>query len=95
MARNGEFARLAKDFGGHDNAVERTKEQETKAEDGTEDTDAQKEREQAPAKQLALADVKDKSDRKNDPKKNKLEGRLIVAERREIGSVSWAGKLPA
>ena len=88
IERNGKFAKLARDHGGHENAVERAKEQESQAAEEAETMTATK----ASPKTLDLAEVKEKSEKKDDPRKNRLEGRLIVAERRETGSVSWKGE---
>lgn len=90
MEHNGEFARLAKDFGGHDNAAERTREQDPEGKEATEAVEVAPDA--APAKTLDVAHVKDKSEKKEDHQQNKLEGRLMVAETRVTGSVSWKGE---
>lgn len=89
MARDSEFARLAREFGGHDNAAERTRGEETEKEQAAEEAAP----DVASSKTVDVANVKEKSERKDDHMKNKLEGRLMVGERRETGSVSWKGKL--
>lgn len=91
MERDSEFARLARDFGGHDNAAERKRDEEPEAKEAAEAAE-EAAPDVAPAHELDVADVKEKSRRKDDHVKNKLEGRLMVAERRETGSVSWKGK---
>lgn len=87
MARDSEFARLAREFGGHDNAAERTRGEETEKAQAAEEAAP----DVASSKTVDVANVKEKSERK-DHTKNKLEGRLMVSERRETGSVSWKGK---
>ena len=83
MMTNGkEFARLMAEYGGE------SKEEEDEAEAEVDVTDA---RNEAPA-QLDVAKNKAAAVQRTGAGTGKLEGRLIVKEKRTTGSVSWAGE---
>lgn len=82
MANTDAFARLMKEFGGEEKHEEEVEEEEV-AMAGT-----------TPA-QADVSDAKMKSEAKQKrlgAGSGKLEGRLIVAEKRTTGSVSWGGR---
>lgn len=81
LARNGEFARLDREFGGQGRA-QKTEEDEEEAIEAAPSN--------AP-KSLDVAHVRSKVEKNRSHVKNKLEGRLMVAEKRETGSVPWKG----
>lgn len=81
LARNGEFARLDREFGGQGRA-QKTEEDEEEAIEAAPSN--------AP-KSLDIAHVRSKVEKNRSHVKNKLEGRLMVAEKRETGSVPWKG----
>ncbi|EPQ52646.1 ABC protein [Gloeophyllum trabeum ATCC 11539] len=77
---NGEFARLAKEFGGESTEMQ----EEESAEEGVEEA--------KPALRMDVEEAKLKSEKqakRAGAGTGKLEGRLIVAEKRTTGSVSW------
>jgi ATP-binding cassette subfamily C (CFTR/MRP) protein 1 len=78
ISRGGDFARLDMEFGGH-------------ASDGEDDDQA--EEVIAPQKGATVEDAKLKSEKAREKAtgSGKLEGRLIVKEKRSTGSVSWRG----
>ncbi|KAG1891771.1 ABC protein [Suillus fuscotomentosus] len=78
VSQGGDFARLDLEFGGH-------------ASEG-EDEDQEEEEEVTPQTGITIEDVKLKSERARERASGsgKLEGRLIVKEKRSTGSVSWA-----
>jgi ABC-type multidrug transport system ATPase subunit len=78
ISRGGDFARLDMEFGGH-------------ASDGEDDDQA--EDVIAPQKGATVDDAKLKSEKAREKAtgSGKLEGRLIVKEKRSTGSVSWRG----
>jgi ATP-binding cassette subfamily C (CFTR/MRP) protein 1 len=85
VAAKGEFARLDKEFGGAA-AQEETKQEEAEEGEGV-DHDA--------VIEVARADlekIKGESRRRAGAGTGKLEGRLIVSEKRTTGSVGWKGK---
>ena len=77
--KNGEFARLDRDYGGQT--------EEAQKEEGVESA-------ATPSKNVTIEDAKNKSAeaRERAEGKGKAEGRLIVKEQREIGSMSSQGK---
>ena len=82
MTNGKEFARLMAEYGGE------SKEEEDEAEAEVDVTDA---RNEAPA-QLDVAKNKAAAVQRTGAGTGKLEGRLIVKEKRTTGSVSWAGE---
>ena len=83
MANGKEFARLMDEYGGE------TKDEEDDAEEEPDVTEAAKQ--EAPA-QLDIAKNKAEAVQRKGAGTGKLEGRLIVKEKRTTGSVSWAGE---
>lgn len=80
MAQNSSFSRLMQEFGGQERREEEKEEQEEAVE--------------GPSKQQAMIDeekVKSDSKQRLGAGTGKLEGRLMVAEKRSTGSVSWGG----
>jgi ATP-binding cassette subfamily C (CFTR/MRP) protein 1 len=79
ISRGGDFARLDLEFGGHAS--------EGKDEDQTEQI--------APQTGITIEDVKLKSERAREKAtgSGKLQGRLIVKEKRSTGSLSWRGAI--
>lgn len=84
MANGREFARLMAEYGGE------SKEENEEIEDEADITEAAKQ--DAPA-QLDLAKSKAEAVHRKGAGTGKLEGRLIVKEKRTTGSVSWRGEL--
>lgn len=78
---NGSFAKLMKEFGG-----ETQHEEEVEAEEAAMDA--------APVQKVDIAEAKEKSEavQRLGAGTGKLEGRLIVAEKRTTGSVDWKGE---
>jgi ATP-binding cassette subfamily C (CFTR/MRP) protein 1 len=79
ISRGGDFARLDLEFGGHAS--------EGKDEDQTEEV--------TPQTGITIEDVKLKSERAREKAtgSGKLQGRLIVKEKRSTGSLSWRGAI--
>jgi ATP-binding cassette, subfamily C (CFTR/MRP), member 1 len=79
ISRGGDFARFDLEFGGH----------ASEGEDETQEDEA------IPQTRITIEDVKLKSKRakKQATGSGKLEGRLIVKEKRSTGSVSWKGAI--
>lgn len=75
---DGEFARLDRQFGGA-----AAQEEEEKEEEAVEGDDIQE------LQRTELEDAKEKSNKRTGAGTGKLEGRLIVSEKRTTGSVSW------
>lgn len=81
MSRAGEFARLLKEFGGQKQSEEQAAEEEEAIETMQQNAT------------LAIDEAKTKADKKQrmGAGTGKLEGRLIIPERRATGEVSWRG----
>jgi ABC-type multidrug transport system ATPase subunit len=79
ISRGGDFARLDLVFGGH----------------VLEESDEVRAKEVTPQTGITIEDVKSKSERARNEAtgSGKLEGRLIVKERRSTGSVHWGGTI--
>jgi ABC-type multidrug transport system ATPase subunit len=86
MQRNGEFARLTKEFGGGDHAAGAGKYVDESAEE-VDDPVAPEVLDVSKAKEK----VKATYDLEKVAGKGRLEGRLMVKETRTTGSVSWTG----
>lgn len=83
MEKNGEFARLSREFGG-----EEKKEEEIEAIDDDVDVDKKSKR---PATVFDKEKLRARIDLDKVAGKGRLEGRLIVKEKRTSGSVPWHG----
>lgn len=84
IAGNATFARLMAEFGGS----EKREEQEEEAEEAVSGPSDQQ-------LQIDEEKIKSESRRRVGAGSGKLEGRLIVAEKRSTGSVSWKGRSDA
>ena len=83
MINGKEFARLMGEYGGE------SKDEEGEAADEADVTEAAKQ--EAPA-QIDIAKNKAEAVQRKGAGTGKLEGRLMVKEKRTTGSVSWAGE---
>ncbi|EIN03766.1 ABC protein [Punctularia strigosozonata HHB-11173 SS5] len=79
IAADGEFARLDKEFGGAEHDAEEAGDEEAAIEGDAKNT----------GNGYALEQAKQKSQKRSGAGSGKLEGRLIVAEKRVTGSVPW------
>ena len=89
MAMNGDFARLDREYGGE---MEKQKEEEEADAEKNLDNAAAAEKLQTHMQTTTIDDVRLKSDRIAATGKGNLEGRLMVAETRVTGAVTWGGQ---